>query len=81
VISDQTPWRGLEEKGVGWDLPLDDMQGFVSCIERFASMDGEERRALSRAAAELAAGVAGSEEIVEANRRLFLEAVKKKVKR
>ena len=23
LISDQTAWRNLEEKGAGWDLPLD----------------------------------------------------------
>jgi len=28
LISDQTPWRDLEEKGVGWDLPLDQPELF-----------------------------------------------------
>ncbi len=33
LISDQTPWRGLEREGVGFDLPLDDPAAFARTIE------------------------------------------------
>jgi glycosyltransferase involved in cell wall biosynthesis len=33
LISDKTPWRDLVEKGVGWDLPLDDPTSFARVIE------------------------------------------------
>ena len=32
LISDQTPWRHLEESGVGWDLSLDHVNSFLSVI-------------------------------------------------
>jgi glycosyltransferase involved in cell wall biosynthesis len=52
LISDQTPWRGLEEMGVGWDLPLSDPEAFVAVLRRCAAMDAAEHgRWSARAAA------------------------------
>ncbi len=34
LISDRTPWKGLEAKDAGWDLPLDDEGLFARAIER-----------------------------------------------
>jgi len=48
IISDQTPWRNLEAQKVGWDLPLSDLEGFVSAIERAAAMDQQEYDTWSR---------------------------------
>jgi hypothetical protein len=39
LISDQTPWRDLENKNIGWDVCLSDMQGFKMVIEKMASLD------------------------------------------
>lgn len=33
LISDQTPWRGLSDSDIGYDLPLNDMEVFVRAIE------------------------------------------------
>jgi len=49
LISDQTPWRNLESKGVGWDLPLDNGQLFVSTIERIIMMDTKQLQELRTA--------------------------------
>ena len=43
LISDQTPWLGLAELGVGADLPLDTPQRFAEAITRFAQMPPLER--------------------------------------
>ena len=43
LISDQTPWQGLEERGVGADLPLDAPSRFAQAITRFARMPAAER--------------------------------------
>jgi glycosyltransferase involved in cell wall biosynthesis len=32
LISDQTPWRHLQEAGAGWDLPLNEPGGFRAAI-------------------------------------------------
>jgi len=39
IISDQTPWRGLEANKAGFDLPLNDQQKFVNAIEQVIAMD------------------------------------------
>lgn len=33
IISDQTPWRGLEKAGAGWDVELNNQEGFRTAIE------------------------------------------------
>lgn len=39
VLSDQTPWKDLEEKGVGYVLPLDKENEYVDILEKYAAMD------------------------------------------
>jgi glycosyltransferase involved in cell wall biosynthesis len=33
LISDNTPWRDLFSKGIGWDLALDNPDNFAQCID------------------------------------------------
>jgi len=42
IISDQTPWRGLEKVKAGWDLSLEKQADFVSIIEKTIAMDSKE---------------------------------------
>jgi glycosyltransferase involved in cell wall biosynthesis len=42
LISDQTPWRGLQSAGAGWDLSLDRPEDFRLAIEEAAGYDREE---------------------------------------
>ncbi len=39
LISDQTPWLGLSAKKTGWDLPLNDPDGFTRVVEEVAVWD------------------------------------------
>lgn len=39
LISDRTPWRGLEAAHAGWDLPLDDPAAFTNTVQRLVDMD------------------------------------------
>ena len=39
VISDRTPWRSLEQAGVGADLSLKDEAAFIRALARYQSMD------------------------------------------
>lgn len=45
LISDQTPWQGLDARGVGADLPLGSPASFAAAITRFAQMPATERLA------------------------------------
>lgn len=42
VISDRTPWRGLEENMAGWDLELADKDRFTGALDRLCRMSAEE---------------------------------------
>jgi len=39
VISDQTPWQQLKEKGLGWDIPLGNKQSFIDAIKACLGLD------------------------------------------
>ena len=71
LISDQTPWRGLERRGVGWDLPLSAPGAFSAVLERCVAMGAEEHREWSRRAAAFGREWAGDEEAVQRTRELF----------
>ncbi len=42
IISDRTPWIGLEPLKAGFDLPLEEPERFTEVIERAVSMDADE---------------------------------------
>lgn len=71
VISDRTPWRGLEGIGAGWDLPLDDIAGFVSAVQACVDLDDDGFRRLSAGARAAVPRLADAASAVEANRALF----------
>ena len=75
LIADTTPWRGLEEAGVGWDLPLDDPERFARCVECCAELGPEEYTAWRERVRRYAADRIGGQGAVEAHRRLFEMAI------
>ena len=50
LISDRTPWLGLTEKGIGWDLPLETPQKWIETINQCIDMDAESYSRMSTAA-------------------------------
>jgi glycosyltransferase involved in cell wall biosynthesis len=56
IISDRTPWLGLKEKGIGWDIPLEDPRKWIDTINKCAEMDDAEYRRMSARAREYAEG-------------------------
>lgn len=50
LISDQTPWRDLQTKGVGADLPLEQPDSFVAWIDRFRTLNLDVRARIRDAA-------------------------------
>lgn len=49
VISDRTPWRNLEQAGVGADLPLEDEAAFSRTLARYQAMNESEMSAVQEA--------------------------------
>jgi glycosyltransferase involved in cell wall biosynthesis len=71
IISDQTPWRNLEEKGIGWDISLNEKSKFIKAIEEAASMNQEDYSRMSEAAFDFAKSFRENPAVLEANRKLF----------
>ena len=42
IISNNTPWRNLEKKGVGFDVPLDKKSFFIKSLKHFEIMSNDE---------------------------------------
>lgn len=78
VISDQTPWRKLAAQKAGWDLPLADKIVFVEVLQNLVNMDHEEWMQWVHGARKVAESFVNNPAIIEANRRLFYEALKLK---
>lgn len=76
LLSDQTPWRDLQSERLGWDLPLDDMEQFVSIIEKYSEMPSNEKiewrqNVLTKIVARLA-----RPQVFEDNRELFRRVIR-----
>lgn len=71
VISDRTPWRGLEAAKLGFDLPLDAPQGILEAIERLAGMGQGEWESWAKACWDFAARHIASDESGQAVARMF----------
>lgn len=72
VISDQTPWRDLEEHGAGWALPLGDVPRWREVLEQCVAMEAETYAAMSHRAQQYAHQWISSIPFEEEHRRLFL---------
>lgn len=47
IISNRTPWINLEEKQIGWDLPLEDENKWIESLKYCINLDNEEYIRLS----------------------------------
>lgn len=75
LLSDQTPWRDLSEEGVGWDLALDDEEGFVRAIENAASRSDGQRAACRARCLAFASRHLNNQASIGENRKMFEEAL------
>lgn len=71
LISDQTPWRDLQAKQAGWDLPLNNPPAFVNVLKQVAEMDDANFQIWSKGAHQLAKDYIEKSNIKEAYLKLF----------
>ncbi len=71
LISDRTRWRGLEELGVGWDVPLEDSEQFRRILRRCVALDDTAWSIWSERGRKYGAEQLAAAEPREQNRRLF----------
>lgn len=74
LVSDQTPWRDLKMKQVGWDIPLAQPDQFVRAIEEAAACDAQTRVKTRANCIRFARAIADDSEGLAMNRNLFLKA-------
>lgn len=71
ITSDRTPWRDLEQKRVGWDLPLTNSAQFEVVLQRCIDMGFAEYETLSRNARQFGIACSTDAEAVSRNRELL----------
>ena len=72
MLSDQTPWRGLEGLEIGWDLPLD-LRKWTDAMNSLLDLSEEEWLKRSERCRKQHARVLANPELTQSNLALFLE--------
>jgi glycosyltransferase involved in cell wall biosynthesis len=75
LVSDQTPWRNLKEKSLGWDIALDKPLEFARALEDAARRSGADRAMSRLRCIDFAREISESDDSLEMNRRLFKTAL------
>jgi glycosyltransferase involved in cell wall biosynthesis len=75
VLSDRTPWRGLADKGIGWDLPLDEESAFTAALQSIVDMDEPAHAAMRARARAFAESVVEDPVPLARNKDLFAAAL------
>jgi glycosyltransferase involved in cell wall biosynthesis len=75
LISDRTPWRGLEARKAGFDLPLEQPEAFVDAMRRFAALPVEARAQWREGARACARDYLSGNGLVEASASLIRRAL------
>jgi glycosyltransferase involved in cell wall biosynthesis len=78
IASDRTPWRGLEARRAGFDLPLEQPVLFEQALGRFLALDESGWQEWSRGARALGAAAAEDPEALAANRELLERAARRR---
>lgn len=75
LLSDETPWRGLEEKMLGWDLPLSMRAAFVECVEQCCQKSSLEYHAWRKSIRAWAIENIGGLDAIRQNKELFANKI------
>lgn len=77
LIADTTPWRNLQEQGIGWDLPLTDSAEFSRIIDELAAIPIEKHRRMRETVLAWAKNKFSQRDAIDANVDLFTYAYEK----
>lgn len=75
LVSDRTPWLGLVEKGIGWDISLDQPEEFAKVLDSVSAWDNAMHQSISGACIKYASEQAENQDVLERNRQLFLSVL------
>lgn len=77
LISDTTPWRQLDKKGIGWDIPLSEPERFAQVIDEFTTLTQEEYQTKRQRVLDWAKHKFSQRDAIEANIAMFKYAYEK----
>lgn len=77
LIADTTPWRNLQELGIGWDLPLSNLKAFSDAIDQLATMSVEDHHQMRKNVLAWAKNKFSQRDAIEANLAMFKYAANK----
>jgi glycosyltransferase involved in cell wall biosynthesis len=72
IISDQTPWKHLEQEQVGWEIKLNNREKFIATIQKCINLDNGEYQLLSKNAFNYAKRISNNQQEIKKYRDLFL---------
>lgn len=75
IIADTTPWRNLQELGIGWDLPLNNHKAFSDAIDQLANMSVDDYNEMRKRVLDWAKNKFSQRDAVDANLAMFKYAV------
>ncbi len=75
LISNATPWKNLEQYGVGWDLPLDSLDEFACKIHEVFQLSINDYQLMRDRTMTYARESMADSELIAANFDLFQEAI------
>jgi glycosyltransferase involved in cell wall biosynthesis len=75
LISDQTPWRNLTERRLGWDIALDEPDRWRSVLQECIDMEALPHNVMSKACTYFAGDWLRSSGVLDKTIQLFREAV------
>jgi glycosyltransferase involved in cell wall biosynthesis len=78
LIANTTPWRNLQDHGVGWDLPLNSPGAFSAVLEELATMPADEHQKMRQRVLAWAKNKFSQRDAIDANIALFKYAYEKK---
>lgn len=75
IISDQTPWRDLAEKNVGWDISLDDEEKWLEILRKCVEMNDDEFSQMAQNSRDFALNWLAAPEVESVNRQVLRFAI------
>lgn len=75
IISDQTPWRNLEEAQVGWDINLKSIRKYTNIIQKCVDMNQSEYYRISNRAFEYGKSMSTNAFRINAYKQIFGEKI------
>ncbi len=70
IISNQTPWKGLISKEIGWDIPIEEA-GFIQTLDEAISIDPIDYAKMAQNAYNYFKENIYTEELIASNKKLF----------